>query len=386
MKLIKNIDIVTRDEVLHDYEIYIEDGIIQEIGKKINKPNVEVVDGQGGTLMPGFIDVHSDYIEQLAAPRVTSVMDFNLALYEFERELVTHGITTMYHSISFLKDTGKKALRQPKNVRKMIELIDQSHKQLHLVHHRFHLRLELDNMNVVDDVVEYIQKGQVHLLSFMDHTPGQGQYRDLEIYKKSYLNDEGLSEEQVQAQITNLMNKEKLTLNKIQTIANYAKEKNIPIASHDDDSIEKLDIIKSFNATISEFPITMEVLKEAHEQGFMTVVGAPNILLGGSHAGNLSAKEAIESGCADVLCSDYYPASLLHAIYNMADSGQELHEMVKKVTYNPAQAVGIEAEVGSIEVGKKADMLIVMRLPDKFPAITHVFVEGIQVSNMNYRV
>lgn len=386
MKLIKNIDIVTRDEVLHDYEIYIEDGIIQEIGKKINKPNVEVVDGQGGTLMPGFIDVHSDYIEQLAAPRVTSVMDFNLALYEFERELVTHGITTMYHSISFLKDTGKKALRQPKNVRKMIELIDQSHKQLHLVHHRFHLRLELDNMNVVDDVVEYIQKGQVHLLSFMDHTPGQGQYRDLEIYKKSYLNDEGLSEEQVQAQITNLMNKEKLTLDKIQTIANYAKEKNIPIASHDDDSIEKLDIIKSFNATISEFPITMEVLKEAHEQGFMTVVGAPNILLGGSHAGNLSAKEAIESGCADVLCSDYYPASLLHAIYNMADSGQELHEMVKKVTYNPAQAVGIEAEVGSIEVGKKADVLIVMRLPDKFPAITHVFVEGVQVSNMNYRV
>ncbi|MFV0551386.1 MAG: phosphonate metabolism protein PhnM [Anaerorhabdus sp.] len=386
MKLIKNVDIVTRDEVLHDHEIYIEDGIIKEIAKKINKPDAEVVDGQGGTLMPGFIDVHSDYIEQLAAPRVTSVMDFNLALYEFERELVTHGITTMYHSISFLKDTGKKALRQPKNVRKMIELIDQSHKQLHLVHHRFHLRLELDNMDVVDDVVEYIQKGQVHLLSFMDHTPGQGQYRDLEIYKKSYLNDEGMSEEQVQTQIRNLINKEKLTLDKIQAIANYAKEKNIPIASHDDDSIEKLEIIKSFNATISEFPITMEVLKEAHEQGFMTVVGAPNILLGGSHAGNLSAKEAIESGCADILCSDYYPASLLHAIYRMADSGQELHEMVKKVTYNPAQAVGIEAEVGSIEVGKKADMLIVMRLPDKFPAITHVFVEGVQVSNMNYRV
>lgn len=386
MKLIKNVDIVTRDEVLHDHEIYIEDGIIKEIAKKINKPDAEVVDGQGGILMPGFIDVHSDYIEQLAAPRVTSVMDFNLALYEFERELVTHGITTMYHSISFLKDTGKKALRQPKNVRKMIELIDQSHKQLHLVHHRFHLRLELDNMDVVDDVVEYIQKGQVHLLSFMDHTPGQGQYRDLEIYKKSYLNDEGMSEEQVQTQIRNLMNKEKLTLDKIQAIANYAKEKNIPIASHDDDSIEKLEIIKSFNATISEFPITMEVLKEAHEQGFMTVVGAPNILLGGSHAGNLSAKEAIESGCADILCSDYYPASLLHAIYRMTDSGQELHEMVKKVTYNPAQAVGIEAEVGSIEVGKKADMLIVMRLPDKFPAITHVFVEGVQVSNMNYRV
>lgn len=386
MKLIKNVDIVTRDAILKNHEIYIEDGIIKEIGKDIHKENVEIIDGQGGTLMPGFIDVHSDYIEQLAAPRVTSVMDFNLALYEFERELVTHGITTMYHSISFLKDTGKKALRQPKNVRKMIELIDQSHKQLHLVHHRFHLRLELDNMNAYDDVVEYIQKGQVHLLSFMDHTPGQGQYRDIEIYRKSYLNDEGMTEEQVQAQIANLMNKEKLTLDKVQTIAKYAKEKNIPIASHDDDTIEKLEVIKSFNATISEFPITMEVLQAAHNQGFMTVVGAPNILLGGSHAGNLSAKEAIESGCADILCSDYYPASLLHAIYKMADNGQALHEMVNKVTYNAAKAVGIENELGSIEVGKKADMLIVMRLPDNYPAITHVFVEGTQVSNMNYRV
>ncbi|SJZ70122.1 phosphonate metabolism protein PhnM [Anaerorhabdus furcosa] len=387
MKKIKNIDVVTKDGVLENYEVLIKDGIIQKIAYSIEDEGInEIIDGQGGYLVPGFIDIHSDYIEQLAAPRVTSVMDFSLALYEFERELVTHGITTMYHSISFLKETGKKALRKPENVKKMIELIDKSHKQLHLVHHRFHLRLELDNIDVYNDVVNYIKEDKVHLISFMDHTPGQGQYRDLEIYKKSYLNDEGLTEEQVNQKVNDLMTKEKLTLDKIIKIADLAKEKKIPIASHDDDTLEKLEVIKNFHATISEFPITMEVLEEAYKQGFDTVVGAPNILLGGSHAGNLSAKEAIDSGCAKILCSDYYPASLLHAVFMMVDQGQPLHEMINKVSLNAAKAVNIDHEVGSIEVGKKADMLIVMRLPDKYPAITHVFVEGVLVSNMNYRV
>ncbi|MEG0076895.1 phosphonate metabolism protein PhnM [Anaerorhabdus sp.] len=386
MKKIVNIDIVTKDGILKDHEVLVKDGIIRKIASRIHDEVNEVIDGQGGYLVPGFIDIHSDYIEQLAAPRVTSVMDFSLALYEFERELVTHGITTMYHSISFLKDTGKKALRKPENVKKMIELIDKSHKQLHLVHHRFHLRLELDNIDVYNDVVDYIKDDKVHLISFMDHTPGQGQYRDLEIYKKSYINDEGLTEEQVNEKMNALMTKEKLTLDKIIQIADLAEERHIPIASHDDDSIEKLDVIKNFHATISEFPITMEVLQEAYHQGFHTVVGAPNILLGGSHAGNLSAKEAIETGCAGILCSDYYPASLLHAVFMMVDSGQPLHEMINKVSLNPAKAVNIDHEVGSIEVGKKADMLIVMRLPDNYPAITHVFVEGVLVSNMNYRV
>jgi alpha-D-ribose 1-methylphosphonate 5-triphosphate diphosphatase len=163
MKKIVNIDIVTKDGILKDHEVLVKDGIIRKIASRIHDEANEVIDGQGGYLVPGFIDIHSDYIEQLAAPRVTSVMDFSLALYEFERELVTHGITTMYHSISFLKDTGKKALRKPENVKKMIELIDKSHKQLHLVHHRFHLRLELDNIDVYNDVVDYIKDDKFHL-------------------------------------------------------------------------------------------------------------------------------------------------------------------------------------------------------------------------------
>ena len=226
----------------------------------------------------------------------------------------------------------------------------------------------------------------MHLLSFMDHTPGQGQYRDLEIYKLSYISDEGLSEAQVEEELHRRMNHETLTLDKIQAAADKAFEKGIAIASHDDDTIEKLDVVQDFHATISEFPITMEVCAEAHRRGMLTVVGAPNILLGGSHAGNLTASEAIKEGIADILCSDYYPASILHAIFMMEHQGQQLPEMVRMATLNPAKAVGIDDQVGSIEAGKKADLLIVQELPNHFPAITHVLVDGVIVSETHYRV
>ena len=130
----------------------------------------------------------------------------------------------------------------------------------------------------------------------------------------------------------------------------------------------------------------MEVCAEAHRRGMLTVVGAPNILLGGSHAGNLTASEAIKEGIADILCSDYYPASILHAIFMMEHQGQQLPEMVRMATLNPAKAVGIDDQVGSIEAGKKADLLIVQELPNHFPAITHVLVDGVIVSETHYRV
>ena len=388
MKLIRNVDIITKDKVLKNHSLLVEDNKIKEISKRIDFSEEvdEIIDGDGGYLMPGFIDIHSDYIEQLAAPRVTSVMDFELALYEFEKELVAHGITTMYHSISLLKDIGKKVMRRPENVKKMIKEINKAHNQLHLVHHRFHLRLELDNIDGVDLVYDSINNNEIHLLSFMDHTPGQGQYRDLEIYKKSYIDDEGLSKEQVDNELKNRMNKEMITLDKVKEIASLALSKNIPIASHDDDTVEKLDLVKSFGATISEFPITLEILKAAREKELLTVVGAPNVLLGGSHAGNLSAKEAIESGCADIICSDYYPASILHTIFKMVEYGQSLPDMVKMATLNPAISVGIDHFVGSIEEGKNADFLIVKKLSNNFPAITHVMVDGVLVSKMNYRI
>lgn len=391
MKLITQGIIVLENEILEGYSLLIKDDKIYDIIKDeeiVYDEISETIYAYDGYITPGFIDIHADYIEHMAAPRKTSVMDMELAVYEFEKECCAHGITTMFHSVSMVEGKLGTPMRLPENVAKLADIIEKSHSQLHLIHHRFHMRFEIDNLNQFDLMINYLKEGRVHLISFMDHTPGQGQYRDLEIYKNMYLRDdkEKNSEEEIEATLQELMNHQKLTLDKIKEAADLAISKGIAIASHDDDSVEKLNVVQSFGATISEFPITLEVAKEAKKKGMYTVVGAPNILLGKSHSGNMSAKDAIEANCADVLCSDYYPASLLHSVFVMMKHGQKLEDMIAKLTINPARAAKIDHITGSIEKGKKADLLIISKLPNDLPAITHVFVDGKMIQRNHYRV
>jgi alpha-D-ribose 1-methylphosphonate 5-triphosphate diphosphatase len=394
MYLITNGHIVTEAAILEGFDLLIKDDRIEQIAFRGEIPideTLEVIDAAGGYISPGFIDLHSDYIENMAAPRPTSLMNFHLSLREAEKELIAHGITTMYHSLSLYKFTEyvHKPIREPENVKKFIDLIEQSHTNSHLVRHRFHARFEIDNVNEVDNLKTYIAENKVHLISFMDHTPGQGQYRDLEVYRHTVrgYNDVSISDDEIDRIITKHMTKEKLAIDAMRDIAQAAMENNIAIASHDDDTIEKLELVKSFGAQISEFPITMEIAKKAKEQGMSTLAGAPNVLLGGSHSGNLSAAEAIQEGAIDILCSDYYPAAMLHAIFEMNKTyGQDLAEMFRLVTINPAKAVKLDHEIGSIKEGKKADLLIIEKIQHDFPVITTVMVDGKLIQKTNYRI
>jgi len=129
--------------------------------------------------------------------------------------------------------------------------------------------------------------------------------------------------------------------------------------------------------TISEFPVTLEVARTARSRGLMTMAGAPNILLGGSHSGNLSAAEAILDGCIDILCSDYYPAAMLQAVFQMhLQHHLDLPSLVRLVTANPARAVQIDAEYGTIASGKKADLLLVDLRENKYPVVKTALVDG----------
>ncbi|MBP1967518.1 phosphonate metabolism protein PhnM [Paenibacillus aceris] len=393
MYLLTNGIIITEEELLEGYDLLVQDGRIARIAPKgeiAAENGVEVIDAGGGYVTPGMIDIHSDYIEHMTAPRPTSLIDFQIGLRETEKELISHGITTMYHSLSIFKSVDYKyrPIREPENVRKLIDLIDRTHSSKHLIRHRFHARFEIDNLDQIDNLKSYITEEKVHLVSFMDHTPGQGQYRDLEVYKKTVLGYDSISEENIAVLIANHQTKEKLTVDAIREIAEMARERNIAIASHDDDSVEKLDLVQSFGTAISEFPITLDIARKAKAKGLFTVAGAPNVILGGSHSGNLSAAEAIADGCIDILCSDYYPAAMLHAVFQLAGPHRHnLVEMFKLVTLHPAQAVNIDEEHGSIRVGKKADLLIIERLePDDFPVVTAVIVDGKLIQKTNYRI
>jgi alpha-D-ribose 1-methylphosphonate 5-triphosphate diphosphatase len=390
--IIHNGKIVTEEEILEGHAIIVEGEGIHAIileEEVINYPDAEFINAKGGYISPGFIDIHSDYIESIVSPRPTSMMDVNISLREAEKILISHGITTMFHSLSFYREDvfTHKPMRYPKNVQRLVDAIDATHNELHLIRHRLHARFEIDNIDEVDRLVENIENGKVHLLSFMDHTPGQGQYRDLEVYRDTLKGYSEITDEEVNVIIAERQSSQLMTMEKIKEVADLAISKNIAVASHDDDDIKKLELVKSLGTTISEFPITLEVAKKAKELGLQTIVGAPNVLLGGSHSGNLSAAEAIENNCVDILCSDYYPAALLHAIFELSEKyGNDLHRMFMMVTLNPAKAVRMDDELGSIKPGKKADILIIERMEDGYPMLTTTMVNGAVITTTNYRI
>ena len=284
-------------------------------------------------------------------------------------------------------DFSHKPIRDPENVQRFVKLIADTHSKSHLIRHRFHARLEIDHLEEVGRLKQYMKEKKVHLISFMDHTPGQGQYADLKIYRdtiKSY--NHHLSNEDIDQMIVKHKNKKRLGIVDLQEIAVEASRHHIAIASHDDDSIEKLEMNARIGVNISEFPTRLNIAQEAKKKGFFTLAGAPNILLGGSHSGNLSAAEAIQHDAIDILCSDYYPPSLLHAIFFMHKNyGTNLVDMMNMLTINPARAVKMGHELGSLSEGKKADLLVIEMIDDAFPVITTVMVDGDPVMRMNYR-
>lgn len=387
MKKIIHANIITPKQVLNNYEIIFNDQEILLIQptSSLHEKNMEIIDAKHQFVMPGFIDIHSDYIEHIAAPRSKIIMPLHLALHEFEKECLVHGITTMYHSVSLWKGAGSKPLRDHEYIFEFAKLIKQSHEHPHLIHNRLHIRYEIDNLEQVETLLNLIEADMVHLLSFMDHTPGQGQYRDIETYVQYLKKASHLDETSIRNILFERLEAPKLSLDVIRNIAEIAHKKNIPIASHDDDSIEKLHLVKEFHTVISEFPITLEIAKHARNLGFYTLVGAPNVLLGASSTGNLSAIEAITHQAADILCSDYYPPALLHAVFKLIQKGFNTTDIVNMISLNPAKALKIDHYTGSIEISKSADLMIVDTSSMDTPIITHVFVSGQLVHQLHLR-
>lgn len=417
--VIRGGNVVTETDILPNYDIAIEHGTITAIkptlaNARTKEPDAvaqvahpglaidmatgfPVVDARGAYVMPGMVDIHSDYIESVASPRPSVVMDLPTALYKVDRELVSHGVTTIYHSLSTYGDRcfDHKPIRDFKNVSRLVDAIAnirEGEEHDHLIRHRLHLRVELDAVNRVDEIEGYLKAGKVDLLSFMDHTPGQGQYRDLLIYSETLKGyHDGLSDEEVAELVEQRRSAAKIDVPTLQHLAQLAHDQGISLASHDDDCVEKLDFMKSLGAVISEFPIDLQTAHEAQKRDMHTLAGAPNVMLGHSHSGNLSAREGVMENAIDMLCSDYYPAALIDAVFTLHRTcGIALPRAIALVTANPAKAVGIDDKVGSLAVGKRADILMVREIgcgphtDVTTPAITRAFVGGNSVYRCHY--
>jgi alpha-D-ribose 1-methylphosphonate 5-triphosphate diphosphatase len=280
----------------------------------------------------------------------------------------------------------RKAAREDDFFLKIIEGIDNLRNRAHLIAHRIHLRFDLTNTEAVPMLMDMLGDGRISLLSFMDHTPGQGQYRDLSRFKetiKSYSPE--LSDEEVLESLDRRMGRERISRAQLAEIAALAKSKGVSVASHDDDSFEKVDFMRNaLGAAISEFPVEMDIARYARRQGMAVLGGAPNVLIGKSHSGNMSAIEGILDGCVTMLSSDYYPPALLQAVFKLHRVyGVPLHECVGLVTLAPAEAGGRGAETGHICEGKAADLILV-DASGEYPRLISTITDGEVASTLHY--
>jgi alpha-D-ribose 1-methylphosphonate 5-triphosphate diphosphatase len=378
--------IVTPENVIENGTIEILEGKIASITEGEPKAiGFEDIDAAGRWVLPGLVDSHSDAIELELEPRPSSTFPIEISFFELEKKLVGEGITTIYHSLSLMEENAKKWIRQNNTVLQVIDDIKRLSAGKQLIRHKTHLRYEITNTVAVEDVKRMMKDGKIDQLSFMDHTPGQGQFRDLEVHKRLLMEHRHFTEEEAMQVIEESKLLPKLGGDILTKLSELAAEYNIPLASHDDDTLEKIELVKSWNAVISEFPIELDVAVKAKEEGLYVVMGAPNVLLGKSHSNNVSALEAVQNGAVDILCSDYYPSSLLHAAFKLYKGGMPIYQAFNMVSLNPAKALGMDAEIGSIEEGKLADLIFISEEGVR-PVLEMVMVNGQVVCQMNYHL
>lgn len=350
-----NLKLVLPDRVLERGSMRLEDGFIAEIAEG-DVPGG--LDCKGLTALPGIIDMHGDMLERELEPRPGTMFPVELALNELDKRLVGNGITTAYAAISFADGPG---LRSERRALDLIGAIHRFRLRL-LTDLKVHARFEVTTPHAALILMKKVARDEIHLVSLMDHSPGQGQFRDMETYVRYYSKWLGSTSEQVE---TIARQRAEVALQGPKAwqigreVAEVARRQGIPLASHDDDTAQKIDLMADLGTSISEFPVTLEAAREAKRRGMWVVMGAPNALRGGSHSGNLSALDGIAAGVVDGLAADYHPASLVQCAFRLAADGLlPLHESAKLVSQNIAAMCGLD-DRGRLEPGFRADVVLV---------------------------
>ncbi|MFC7705557.1 alpha-D-ribose 1-methylphosphonate 5-triphosphate diphosphatase [Plastorhodobacter daqingensis] len=351
--------IVLEDRVIERGSVRLQDGRIAEIAERPVPGAAR--EGDGLMLLPGFIDLHGDMIEREVEPRPNVRMPMELGLRDLDRRLKVAGVTTGFAAVSFHPGSAYGHMRSYDHTKAMLRALQEMRPALS-VDHRVHARFEVTFPNALAVVEELIAEGIVDLVSLTDHTPGQGQYRDLERHIATVARNNGLTEDEARAEVRRRIAQKTEGAGDLaatlQRIASVCAGRGIAIASHDDDTPAKVALMQGLGASISEFPVTPEAAEAARARGMFTVMGAPNALRGESYSGNLSAREAHRQGRLDILAADYHPSAILPAVLVLAQADPDgIAGAARLATANPARAIGLQ-DRGRIAPGLRADLVI----------------------------
>lgn len=345
--------LILADRIIENGSLRIESGLIAEVVESASQPS-------GFTVFPGFIDMHGDMIELELEPRPGVGFPMEVAVGHLDARLAASGVTTAYAGVSFSRNAKDGARRSFEHTSAIISALKENIQGLR-VDHRIHARFDMTYTDAIAALDGLLDAGAVDLVSVMDHTPGQGQYRNVEKLV-AYRTRSGLSLDkaraQVQVRIDNAIPAEQL-LENLRLVSRLCRDRNVALISHDDDTVEKTNLMADIGAVISEFPVTMEAAKTAAARGLMIAMGAPNAMRGQSYSGNLSARDAHAAGLLHILAADYHPAAILPAIRALAPADPDgLVGAVRMASAHPARALGL-SDRGEIAAGKRADLALV---------------------------
>ena len=356
--------------------LLVRDGRIAEIDSSSSTRGIDL---GGDVLMPGCVELHTDHLETHFQPRPKVRWNMEAALQAHDGQIASSGITTVFDALRVGLD-GDTELGSA-DMAAMAETISAAEAAGRLrAEHFIHLRCEVSVPDVVERFDEISGNSRVRLASLMDHAPGQRQFVSLEAYRIYYQGKKKLSDVEFEAfSQRRLANSALYSGRHRAMLAERCRAAGIAIASHDDATADHVAEGITLGIALAEFPTTREAATLSRAHGLQVLMGAPNIVRGGSHSGNVSALDLLADDALDILSSDYVPFSLLQAVFLLAERGlMSLPAAVRLVTANPAEAAGLD-DRGRIEIGRRADLIRVRTTPDRPPLVSGVWREGVRV-------
>lgn len=375
--ILTNARIVTRDAVIEG-TLTLKGGRIASIAEgRSALPGA--IDCEGDLLIPGLVDVHTDNLERQVLPRSNARWPGVSAYLSHDAQCIAAGVTTVLDALC-LGDLGFDTERGQTFVEGVRDLDRLADAGVLKAEHYLHLRCEIPALDMPASLESVAENPRVVMASLMDHSPGIGQYRDLTRYRAMRIKQTRMTETEVETRIGELLERrERLRRPQREWMLARLAHRNLPLASHDDDTEASIVENLADGIRISEFPVTMIAAKAARAGGMEVIAGAPNIVRGGSHSGNVAAADLVRAGAADAFASDYVPASMVEAAWRtVQETGIGLPQAVAMITDRPARMAHMP-DRGRLEAGLRAD-LVQLRDVQGIPVVRRVWREGSRVA------
>jgi alpha-D-ribose 1-methylphosphonate 5-triphosphate diphosphatase len=372
-KIIRNARLVTADEVFIGTLVH-ADGMIRALDRA-DSALPAAQDWGGDWLLPGLVELHTDNLEKHLIPRPGVIWNAHSALVAHDTQCAAAGITTVLDAVVIgnMDRGGTRSRTQHDAIAALAECADEG---LLRVEHRLHLRCEVTAHDIVEVFDRYAGHERLALVSVMDHTPGQRQWRDLTKYRRYAERHGSLPDAEFERLVATLIDEQQHYADAHrQAIVARAHARGVPLASHDDTDVGQVQQAHAEGITLAEFPTTVPAAQAARAAGIGIIMGGPNLVQGGSHSGNVSAQELAELDLLDVFSSDYVPASLLQSAFLLhRQCGWSLPRAVATVAGNPARAIGL-TDRGALTPGLRADFIRV-RASAGMPVVLETWAAG----------